>query len=202
MNELCSFKTDLSVSYCDQCDECDVVIIGRVSECWYDRWGKLSTSSGISRLEITGLVRPRPHIKTDKAGDEMEEDWQVDIRYGHGIQDCYYGSPWQGCGYITTTTPTFCQDENYHLYSLQWQSASWICQAIYAHCLSSPMLLVQWLFFQTSNCGPIYCLFSQFQPGDVAVQFGVFCLPNVTQWREKINLPVIRIWMEGEGGVA
>lgn len=35
-----------------------VVIIGRLLECCDDRWGKLSTSSGISRLEITGLVRP------------------------------------------------------------------------------------------------------------------------------------------------
>ena len=25
----------------------------------------------------------RPHIKTDKDQDEMEEDWQVDMSYGH-----------------------------------------------------------------------------------------------------------------------
>ena len=31
------------------------------------------------RLEITGLVRARPDIKTDKDQDEMEEDWQVDM---------------------------------------------------------------------------------------------------------------------------
>ena len=119
-------------------------------------------------------------VMTDKVQMEEEEDWQVDIRYGH----CYYGSEEMRVhhhhhhSYIS-------QEENYYLYPLQWQSAchvtSTILVIVYHH-----LLLVQWLC-SLSDCGSILFIFSIQTWRRCRSVRRVFCLPTwVTGGRKSI----------------